>query len=58
MGRVEKSSSVDIEALCRMCHHDLKDDKSSDIFGSETAASSPVAAQIMIFGGIDVRALL
>lgn len=50
MNSIEKKSNVDIEAMCRMCHHKLDADKSVDIFKTENDLT--IATQIMVYGGI------
>lgn len=54
-----EKSKMDIEAMCRMCHHHLNDEKDSvEIWDEETNVSLPVSVQIKIFAGIEVSVQL
>lgn len=54
MQNVEEKSKIDVDAMCRMCHHDLDADKSVAIFGEEESSVLPIYVQIKMFAGIEV----
>lgn len=54
MENVEEKPKVDIDAMCRMCHHQFDADKSVKIFDDELTASLPISVQIKIFTGVEV----
>lgn len=55
MERVAEKSIIDIDAMCRMCHHKLDNENESvEIWEDETSVSLPVSMQIKIFAGIEV----
>lgn len=58
MESVVEKSKIDIDAMCRMCPHELDADKSVEIFKNETATSLPVSERIKIFTGIEVSVRL
>lgn len=45
---------IDVNIMCRLCHHRLDTDKSVEIFADESSTSLPISVQIKIFAGIEV----
>lgn len=56
MENVAEKQTIDIDAKCRLCHHQLDDEKSMGIFDDGMTTSLPLSVLIKIFGGIEVSA--
>lgn len=53
MENIDEKLQIDIDAMCRMCHHRFGE-KSVEIFDDESATSMPISVQIKLFSGIEV----